>query len=159
MERRPLPSDADAAREVEGHVEELGDPEAAPSTPSGTLALAATPEAAPGALPGRDSVGEIWRLAWPVMLSMTLASVVGSGVDGDACVEVESAEPKIDAIDSAARAVGRKLAAEVAVKAAQAPSLIFAANWRPPSRCWRNSGSAYVSFVCPPSVYQERPPS
>jgi hypothetical protein len=70
------------------------------------------------------------------------ASVVGSGVVVGACVEAESAEPKTDAIDSPARAFDRKLAAEVAVRAAQAPSLIFAANWRPPSRCWRNSGSA-----------------
>jgi putative MATE family efflux protein len=77
MERRPPSSDADAAREVEGHVEELGDPEAAPANPSGTLALAATPEAAPPLLPGKDSTAEIWRLAWPVMLSMALASVVG----------------------------------------------------------------------------------
>jgi len=76
MERRPLLDDADAAREVEGHVEELGDPEAAPANPSGTLALGAAPEAQPSHEP-TDSTGEIWRLAWPVMLSMTLASVVG----------------------------------------------------------------------------------
>ena len=76
MERgRPL-DDADAAREVEGHVEELGDPEGSPANPSGTLALGATPEAL-GRGEAIDSVGEIWRLAWPLMLSMTLASVVG----------------------------------------------------------------------------------
>jgi putative MATE family efflux protein len=76
MERRPLLGDAAAAREVEGHVEEIGDPEAAPANPAGTLAVGATPEPAPAAR-ALDSTEEIWRLAWPVMLSMTLASVVG----------------------------------------------------------------------------------
>ncbi len=77
MERRPaLDADAAAAREVEGHVEELVDPEGSPANPSGTLALGATPEAV-GRAEAVDSTGEIWRLAWPVMLSMTLASVVG----------------------------------------------------------------------------------
>jgi putative MATE family efflux protein len=76
MERRPPLDDAEAAREVEGHVEELGDPEASPANPAGTLALGAAPEAGL-AEAGADSTGEIWRLAWPVMLSMTLASVVG----------------------------------------------------------------------------------
>ena len=76
MERRRPLDDAEAAREVEGHVEELGDPEASPANPSGTLALGATPEAVASFEPV-DSTGEIWRLAWPLMLSMTLASVVG----------------------------------------------------------------------------------
>lgn len=77
MERRPLRDDADAAREVEEHVEELGDPEASPANPAGTLALGAAPGAERAAAPAVDSTAEIWRLAWPVMLSMTLASVVG----------------------------------------------------------------------------------
>jgi len=77
MERRPPLDDAEAVREVEGHVEELGDPEASPANPSGTLALAAAPEAADLVPDSTDSTSEIWRLAWPVMLSMTLASVVG----------------------------------------------------------------------------------
>ena len=76
MERRRPLDDAEAAREVEGHVEELGDPEASPANPSGTLALGATPEAL-ARFEAVDSTGEIWRLAWPLMLSMTLASVVG----------------------------------------------------------------------------------
>jgi putative MATE family efflux protein len=76
MERRPPLDDAAAAREVEGHVDELGDPEASPANPAGTLALGAAPEPEAAQL-GADSTAEIWRLAWPVMLSMTLASVVG----------------------------------------------------------------------------------
>jgi putative MATE family efflux protein len=76
MQRRPPLDDAAAAREVEGHVEELGDPEASPANAAGTLAVGATPEVEhPAAAVGTTQ--EIWRLAWPVMLSMTLASVVG----------------------------------------------------------------------------------
>jgi putative MATE family efflux protein len=76
MQRRPPLDDAAAAREVGGHVEELGDPEAAPANAAGTLAVGASPEVAyPAAAVGTTE--EIWRLAWPVMLSMTLASVVG----------------------------------------------------------------------------------
>src|SRR5262245_62224106 len=76
MQRRPPLDDAAAAREVEGHVEELGDPEASPANAAGTLAVGATPEVELSA-PAAGSTQEIWRLAWPVMLSMTLASVVG----------------------------------------------------------------------------------
>jgi putative MATE family efflux protein len=75
MDRRPPLEDADAAREVEGELEELGDPDASPTTPAGTLAAAASHV---GEVPvAEGSTEEIWRLAWPVMLSMTLASVVG----------------------------------------------------------------------------------
>jgi len=76
MQRRPPLDDAAAAREVEGHVEELGDPEASPANAAGTLAIGATPEVELTA-PAAGTTEEIWRLAWPVMLSMTLASVVG----------------------------------------------------------------------------------
>ncbi len=75
MEPRPPRADADAAREVEGDLEELGDPDASPATPAGTLAVAARGRARGGVVAGSSE--EIWRLAWPVMLSMTLASVVG----------------------------------------------------------------------------------
>jgi len=76
MQRRPPLDDAAAAREVEGHVEEIGDPEASPANPAGTLAVGAAPEAELG-VSSTGTTEEIWRLAWPVMLSMTLASVVG----------------------------------------------------------------------------------
>ena len=67
---------ARAAHEVEEHIEELGDPEASPGNPTSTLAVGATPERVEG---GRrtGTSREIVELAWPVMLSMTLASVVG----------------------------------------------------------------------------------
>ncbi len=76
MQRRPPLDDAAAAREVEGHLEEFGDPELSPANAAGTLAVGAAPAAALAA-PSTGTSEEIWRLAWPVMLSMTLASVVG----------------------------------------------------------------------------------
>src|SRR3972149_295076 len=76
MQRRPPLDDAAAAREVEGQLEEIGDPEASPANAAGTLAVGATPEAE-FAVARVGTTEEIWRLAWPVMLSMTLASVVG----------------------------------------------------------------------------------
>ena len=62
-----------AQREVEGRFEELGDPEGSPANPTGTLAVGATAAPIPG---GRASTREIWRLAWPVMLSQGLAALV-----------------------------------------------------------------------------------
>ena len=67
---------ARAAHEVEEHIEELGDPEASPGNPTSTLAVGATPERVEGARRTGTS-REIVELAWPVMRSMTLASVVG----------------------------------------------------------------------------------
>ena len=56
-------------------MEELGDPEAGPATPAGTLAVGAG-EAAAAQPSGKASGREIWRLAWPVMLSQSLAALV-----------------------------------------------------------------------------------
>jgi putative MATE family efflux protein len=75
MNPRPPLEDADAAREVEGDLEDLGDADASPTTPAGTLAVAAGSRAKRGVVAGSSE--EIWRLAWPVMLSLTLASIVG----------------------------------------------------------------------------------
>jgi hypothetical protein len=75
MDPRPPLEDADAAREVEDDLEELGDADASPATPAGTLAVAAGSRAKRGVVAGSSE--EIWRLAWPVMLSLTLASIVG----------------------------------------------------------------------------------
>ena len=73
-----------AIREVESDLEELGDPEAAPALPSSTLA---THTAVAGrlrtqlALSDENSPArELLRLAWPVMLTMSLATV-GNIVD------------------------------------------------------------------------------
>ncbi len=64
-----------AAREVEEDIESLPDPEGGPQNPAGTLAVGAT-------ISGRQrrsrTRSEILRLAWPVMLSMGLASIVGA---------------------------------------------------------------------------------
>jgi Na+-driven multidrug efflux pump len=79
MPRRPGDEPA-AAHQVEEEVEELGDPEGGPSLPSATLAA----DAAAGrnaeraaAVPLRGPGREIWRLAWPVMLSQVLVTLVG----------------------------------------------------------------------------------
>ena len=69
-----------AAREVEAEVEELGDPEGAPSLPSTTLATQATlPDLDRLADTGvrRSATGEVLHLAWPVMLSQALISLAG----------------------------------------------------------------------------------
>ncbi len=77
----PRPADpADRARRaVEEQLEELGDPEAGPANPTGTLVVgsgAGDPdELVLGSRP-TASTGEIWRLAWPVMLSQSLAALV-----------------------------------------------------------------------------------
>ncbi len=74
MSARP-PHD-DAASEVEEDVAELGDPEASSPLPSGAIATHAV--SAPGELiGGRGTSGEIWSLAWPVILSQVMASFVG----------------------------------------------------------------------------------
>lgn len=66
-----------AAHEAQSRLEELGDPEGAPASPTGTLAVGSTdaPDVA-GPLVGRISAREIWRLAWPVMISQALAALV-----------------------------------------------------------------------------------
>jgi putative MATE family efflux protein len=53
------------------------DPEGAPSLPSSALAASAAPTEAPARAGRHDGYGEIWRLSWPVMLSLVLANVVG----------------------------------------------------------------------------------
>ncbi len=70
--RRP-----DAAREVEEAVEGIGDPEGSPAVPSGSLAVFAGLRSALAGLSQTGTSAEIWRLAWPVMLSQVLASIVG----------------------------------------------------------------------------------
>lgn len=69
---------ASAAYEVEEQVEEIGDPEASPALPASTLFVHATasPPRARGIGPTRGTTGEILQLAWPVMLSQVLLSVV-----------------------------------------------------------------------------------
>ena len=72
----PAAGELDAVRQVEDHLEELGDPEGAPGNPTSTLAAGAAPD--PRIRAGSTGTSaEIVRLAWPVMLSMTLASIVG----------------------------------------------------------------------------------
>ena len=69
-----------AAREVEAEIEELGDPEGAPSLPSTTLAAQATiphPDVLRDPSVRRSATGEIMQLAWPVMLSQGLISLAG----------------------------------------------------------------------------------
>jgi putative MATE family efflux protein len=78
MSEPPSPRDENtrASREVEEHIEELGDPEASPGNPTSALAVGAAP-APQHAGPRTGTTREIVKLAWPVMLSMALASVVG----------------------------------------------------------------------------------
>ncbi len=78
MSDPPSPRDetSRASREVEGHVEELGDPEASPGNPTSALAVGAAPSTS-GSGRRTGTSREIVELAWPVMLSMTLASTVG----------------------------------------------------------------------------------
>lgn len=56
-----------AVREVEGDLEELGDPEAGPGLPSGTLAaysaVAGRTRIALSSVAGHDATGELLRLA------------------------------------------------------------------------------------------------
>ena len=71
---RPRGSD-DATLEVEEQVEALGDPETSPALPSGAIATAAAPHARRDRR--RTTDREIWSLAWPEILSQSLASFVG----------------------------------------------------------------------------------
>ena len=78
-----MPGPADpterAQRAVEERLEELGDPEGAPANPAGTLAVGSGAGVPDAPASGRYSPGtsrEIWRLAWPVMLSQGLAALV-----------------------------------------------------------------------------------
>ncbi len=78
--RTPTPPpealEREAALEVEERTLEVGDPEGAPANPTATLAteVAGPPR---GVVDESGTSAEILRLAWPVMLSMTLASVIG----------------------------------------------------------------------------------
>jgi len=57
----------------DAELEELEDPEASPSLPSATLvAQAATGPAVESSVEAADTYGEIWRLAWPVVLAQLL---------------------------------------------------------------------------------------
>jgi len=61
----------------DAELEELEDPEASPSLPAATLVAHAAvgPTAAP-AVEAKDTYGEIWRIAWPVMLVQLLVNLV-----------------------------------------------------------------------------------
>jgi putative MATE family efflux protein len=72
--RLPREEASAAAHEVEEETEELGDPEASPANPSAAIAAQALRRLGPARAGGTQ---EIWRLAWPVMASQVLASVVG----------------------------------------------------------------------------------
>lgn len=61
----------DPTTEVEGELEEFGDPEGAPSLPATTLGAAAGAGWRPG------GYREIGSLAWPFMLNMALVNLVG----------------------------------------------------------------------------------
>ena len=77
MSSDPPAGDDPVAQEVEEQAASVGDPEGSPANPSATIAATAAPleDAAASAAPGTSA--EILQLAWPVMLSMTLASVIG----------------------------------------------------------------------------------
>jgi putative MATE family efflux protein len=68
---------AEAAHEVEGGVESLPDPEAAPAVPSASLAAAAGTWRRRWLGASTGTSAELWHLAWPAMLSQVLVSVVG----------------------------------------------------------------------------------
>ena len=58
-------------------LEELEDPEASPSLPAATLvAHAAIGTTAEPAVEAADTYGEIWRIAWPVVLIQVLVNLV-----------------------------------------------------------------------------------
>jgi len=78
--RRRAEDGRGAQRDVEAEVEQIGDPEAAPSLPSAALAAHAAAGVRGRAAPSARGVGagrDIWRLSWPVMLSQVLVTVVG----------------------------------------------------------------------------------
>ncbi len=83
-ERRPKKASADdnsaIVHDVEEKLEELGDPEGSPALPSASLAATSALDRAPAARPepaDRGSRSEIWRLAWPVMLSQLMVGAIG----------------------------------------------------------------------------------
>jgi putative MATE family efflux protein len=76
----PVERSIEEQAEVEEELEEVGDAEGAPTLPSTTLAAAAAAgrNAEMAAAARRSGTGrEIWRLAWPVMLSQVLVTIVG----------------------------------------------------------------------------------
>jgi len=83
--RESRPSDYERARrEVESELEELGDPEAGAALPSSTLAVqsgVARGHAAAALEIDAPVARELFRLSWPVALTMGLASI-GNLVDG-----------------------------------------------------------------------------
>jgi putative MATE family efflux protein len=73
-----MPSEREAAHQVEEAVEGIGDPEASPAIPSAALAAHASWRWPFRLLrPRTGTTLEIWQLAWPVMLSQMLVTVVG----------------------------------------------------------------------------------
>jgi putative MATE family efflux protein len=68
---------AEALHEVEERIESLPDAEASPAVPSASLVAAATAFARARLPRATGTSAEIWRLAWPSMLSQVLVSVVG----------------------------------------------------------------------------------
>lgn len=73
----PRDDTASASRQVESQLEGLGDPEGSPGNPTGTLAAGAAPEQPATWRTGTGTRREILTLAWPVMMSMMLASIIG----------------------------------------------------------------------------------
>ena len=72
-----------AVRTVERELEELGDPEASPGLPSTTLAARSATTSSHAAADAQSNLaprGELIRLAWPVMLTLALATI-GNMVD------------------------------------------------------------------------------
>ena len=67
----------DASDDVSEHLDDLGDPEASPANPTSALAVGASRGPGVARATGSGTSAEILSLAWPVMLSMTLASTVG----------------------------------------------------------------------------------
>jgi putative MATE family efflux protein len=70
------PPEEDATAQVEEDLAELGDPETSSSLPSGALARHSA-SAVEDVTPSRGTSQEIWNLAWPVILSQVMASLVG----------------------------------------------------------------------------------
>jgi len=64
----------------DAELEELEDPEASPSLPAAApaalIARAALGPTAEPAVEAEDTYGEIWRLAWPVVLAQFLVNLV-----------------------------------------------------------------------------------
>lgn len=76
------PRDATASQHAESELATPVDPEIGPPVPASALAAGAArglrdSEDAVAATPGRDSIAEILRLAWPVMASQVLLNLTG----------------------------------------------------------------------------------